>query len=70
MSNMKIGSIIKQSEGYDAFIPNKFPPSEILKFPDELIYKHSTARGLLGKLDGVTLHLPDVDFFLYMYIRK
>lgn len=67
---MKIGSIIKQSEGYDAFIPSKFPPVDLLKFPDELIYKHSTARGLLGKLDGVAQLLPDVDFFIYMYVRK
>ena len=67
---MEIGSIIKQSEGYDAFIPNKFPPLEILKFPDELNYKHSTARGLLGKLDGIAQLLPDVDFFIFMYVRK
>ena len=32
--------------------------------------KHATAQRLVGKLDGVTQQLPDVDFFLSMYIRK
>lgn len=25
---------------------------------------------MLGKLDGITQLLPDIDFFLFMYIRK
>ncbi len=67
---MEIGKLVKQKEGYKAFIPNEFPPDEGLKLSQELILKHSTAERLLGKLDGITQLLPDVDFFLYMYIRK
>jgi len=67
---MEIGKFIKQKEGYKAFIPNKFPPGRGLEYPQKLILKHSTAERLLGKLDGITQLLPDVDFFLFMYIRK
>ena len=67
---MEIGKFIKQKEGYKAFIPNKFPPNKDLKFSQKLIIRHSTAERLLGKLDGITQLLPDVDFFLYMFIRK
>ncbi len=67
---MKIGKILKQKDGYKAFIPSKFPPDNILDLPQNLILKHSNAERLLGKLDGITQLLPDVDFFLLMYIRK
>jgi Fic family protein len=67
---MEIGKFIQQKEGYKAFIPNKFPPEKDFKFSRKLILKHSKAERLLGKLDGITQLLPDVDFFLFMYIRK
>ena len=67
---MEIGRFIQQKEGYKAFIPNKFTPDKGFNFSKELILKHSTAERLLGKLDGITQLLPDVDFFLRMYIRK
>lgn len=60
---MKIGQFLKQSQGYKAFIPEKFPPSSGFDFSKRLIQKASNATLSLGKLDGVTLHLPDVDFF-------
>lgn len=66
---MEIGKLIQQAKGYKAFIPNKFPPEEPFEFSQELMIKHSRAERLLGKLDGITQLLPDVDFFLYMYIR-
>jgi len=65
-----IGEYRQQVEGYKAFIPNKFPPDKELRFSQSLVLKHSTAQRLLGKLDGITQLLPDVDFFLFMYIRK
>lgn len=66
---MEIGKLIQQAKGYKAFIPNKFPPEEPFEFSQKLMIKHSRAERLLGKLDGITQLLPDVDFFLYMYIR-
>ncbi len=67
---MKLGRLQKQPQGYSAFIPCSFPPKEGFDFSNELIQKASDAMRYLGKLDGITQHLPDVDFFLYMYICK
>lgn len=67
---MEIGRLVRQPEGYEAFVPNKFPPVGGSEFSGKLILKHSTAEWLLGKLDGITQLLPGVDFFLFMYIRK
>jgi len=67
---MEIGKFVKQKDGFKAFIPSNFPPDKGLDFSRKLILKHSNAERLLGKLDGITQLLPDVDFFLFMYIRK
>lgn len=67
---MKIGQFITQPEGYKAFILDSFPPKEGYAFSTKLIQKASQATLLLGKLDGITQLLPDVDFFLFMYICK
>lgn len=61
--------MIQQSGGFKAFIPEKFPP-ENLSFSPEILQKANKATRLLGKLDGITEILPDIDFFLLMYIRK
>jgi Fic family protein len=67
---MTIGEFKQQPDGYKAFIPNEFPPRAGFQFSQGLLLKHSEAERLLGKLDGITQLLPDVDFFLFMYIRK
>jgi Fic family protein len=70
MKKMEIGKNIQQIEGYKAFIPNKFPPVEGFSFDSQILKKNEQATRLLGKLDGITKLLPDIDFFLLMYIRK
>lgn len=67
---MKIGKYKKQTQRYEAFILDDFPPKEGFNFPSKIIRKASQANLLLGKLDGITQLLPDIDFFLFMYIRK
>ncbi|MBT3581643.1 Fic family protein, partial [bacterium] len=67
---MKIGKYIQQSTDYKAFILNSFPPEEGISFSVKIQQKESQATRLLGKLDGVTQILPNIDFFLFMYIRK
>lgn len=67
---MKLGNIVKQISGYKAFIPLEFPPSEGFDFTSRIINKASQATLTLGKLDGITQLLPNVDFFLFMYICK
>ena len=61
--------MVNQSWGFKAFIPEKFP-SENMIFSPELLQKANLATRLIGKLDGITEILPDIDFFLLMYIRK
>lgn len=67
---MNLGNLIKQVEGYLAFIPNYFPNEVLLDFPRDILQKAATAERLIGKLDGITQGLPDADFFLSMYIIK
>ena len=68
--SLKIGELRKQPEGYEAFVPGEFPPKDGWKFSDKLNQKHSNAIWQIGKLDGRTRLLPDVEFFLSMYMRK
>src|SRR3989337_464761 len=67
---MKIGKLVQQPTGYKAFIPYKFPPEEPLILSNKSQQLHAQAVLMLGKLDGITQLLPDLDFFIFMYIRK
>lgn len=67
---MKIGKLIQQPTGYKAFIPDKFPPDEQIVLSPKTQQLHAKAVLMLGKLDGITQLLPDLDFFIFMYIRK
>ena len=70
MNMINIGSNIKQKQGFEAFIPNPFPPKNGFNFDPKILKKDNEAARLLGKLDGITKLLPDADFFLLMYLRK
>jgi Fic family protein len=70
MDKVIIGELQKQKEGFRAFIPASFPPKGGFNFSHTIERKNDTATRLLGKLDGITQLLPDMDFFLFMYIRK
>lgn len=65
-----IGKNIQQPNGFKAFIPMPFPDKGLLNISPQIKSKESLASRLLGKLDGITQLLPDVDFFIYMYLRK
>lgn len=67
---MKIGKLIQQATGYKAFTPDKFPPEEPMILSKKTQQLHAKAVLMLGKLDGITQLLPDLDFFIFMYIRK
>ena len=69
-SKANIGKYIKQIEGYKAFIPEKFPPKNMSFQGERLIQLLSTSSLSLGKLDGLTRLVPDIDFFIFMYIKK
>lgn len=65
-----IGKNIQQPNGFKAFIPEPFPNKGLFLCTPQIIKKDAQASRLLGKLDGITQLLPDVNFFIYMYIRK
>jgi Fic family protein len=67
---MQIGTLIKQPTGYTAFVPDAFPPTEPINLSSKTQRLHAKASLMVGKLDGVTQLLPDLDFFIFMYIRK
>lgn len=67
----KIGEYVFQPQGYRSYVPEKFPPADhsfyrsgkIVKLLDEAVL-------LTGRLDGMTKLLPDIDFFVFMYVKK
>jgi len=70
MKSNIIGLDVDQKEGFKAFVPYKFPPEELLNISSSVLQKIAQAGHLVGKLDGTTHQLPDVDFFLKMFIFK
>ena len=58
------------ADGYAAFIPRPLPPDPALTIdgPTQLLLDR--ANQALGRLDGMTLLLPDPDTLLYTYVRK
>ena len=68
--DIKIGKKIKQKNGFSAFVLNPFPQKELFHIPSNILLKAATADRLVGKLDGITHTLPDLDFFLQMFVMK
>ncbi len=55
-------------ERVQAFVPPPLPPSD-LKLSH--LYQHlDRANQAIGRLDGLTVLLPDARFMLYLYVRK
>jgi Fic family protein len=53
-----------------AFVPNPLPPDPPLRLSLEDLSLVEQANQSLGRLDGLSLMMPDPDLLLYMYIRK
>ncbi len=53
-----------------AFIPAPLPPNPPLNFSPSLRKLLERATLALGRLDSITLLLPDPDIFLYAYVRR
>ena len=65
-----IGKKVQQPNGFKAFILAPFPNKGLFDHPPDIIKKDTQASRLLGKLDGITQLLPDVNFFISMYVCK
>lgn len=57
-------------EMYRAFVPSPLPPDPPLVIDSALADLLEQANRALGRLDGITLLLPDISLFLYFYVRK
>ena len=68
----RIGTRVKCTTGeehYTAYLPENLPPRPPLNM-DELYPLLDQANIALGRLDGMSMVLPDHSLFLYMYVRK
>lgn len=57
-------------EKAQAFVPAPLPPAPPIEWAPELREKFDQALLALGRLDSVSVLLPDTSLFLYMYVRK
>lgn len=57
-------------ESVRAFVPAPLPPVPPIDWSPELRGRFDDALLALGRLDSVTMLLPDVSLFLYAYVRK
>ncbi|CAK8725585.1 Protein adenylyltransferase [Candidatus Electrothrix laxa] len=57
-------------ESVQAFVPAPLPPTPPLDWNADLRDKFDRALVALGRLDAVSVLLPDTGLFLYMYVRK
>lgn len=67
---LKICQKVNQPEGFKSSVPVSFPVRGMFDVPQALINKAAQAERLVGKLDGITQVLPNIDFFLRMYSLK
>lgn len=66
-----IGIIKKHKNRYNYLSLLPFPSTDIKKMvSNDLIQKANHAQFLLGKLSGITILLPDVDYFISSYVMK
>lgn len=57
-------------ETFHSFVPELLPPQPPITFSDEAQDLYERANRALGRLDGISLLLPDTDLFIYLYVRK
>lgn len=68
----RIGRYVKSTAGGEvvrAYVPRPLPPSPPIRV-HELLSRLSAADQAVGRLDGISVLLPDSKLFLYMYVRK
>ena len=57
-------------ESYKAYLPHPLPPDPPLEFSPALVRQLEKANRAIGHLDGMLSLLPNIDLFLYQYVRK
>jgi Fic family protein len=70
MNRNRAGNYVSRIGEYKAFVPKPLPPDPPLQLDDGLIQLLSQAAMALGRLDGTSATLPNVDLFVAMYVNK
>lgn len=66
----RAGRYVTQPAGYRAFIPAPLPPIHPIRIDAAMQKLLANAEGALAMLNERVGMLPDVDMFVYMYMRK
>lgn len=72
LQDSRIGHYVKTAAGGEvvrAYVPKPLPPIPPIRV-HELLSRLSAADRAVGRLDGISMLLPDKNLFLYMYVRK
>jgi Fic family protein len=67
------GTLVMQGprqESFKSFVPSPLPPVPPIGFGARLLDLMEKANLALGRLDGLGKILPDLELFLYFYVRK
>lgn len=73
MRSVRAGKYVTHLHGemaYKAFQPAPLPPNPPLNIDEEMSSLSGNAHRMLGKLDGISGQIPDIDLFIAMYVRK
>lgn len=68
----RLGRVVQTAVGGErvaAFVPPPLPPDPPVDL-SSILTRLSAAERALGRLDGVSILLPNKELFLYMYVRK
>lgn len=71
--NNRAGCLVTNLSGemaYQSFRPNPLPPEPPVEMSNELIAKLIDANRRLATLDGLSSRIPNMDLFVFMYVRK
>lgn len=68
-SGIYLKSSVVAGESYNAYVPFPLPPEPPLDLSG-LYTLLDRANAAIGRLDGISMILPDSSLFLYMYVRK
>jgi hypothetical protein len=63
----RAGDYVSQIGGYKAFAPKPLPPDPPIQLDSEMLQFLSQADMALGRLDGMSAILPNVDLFVAMF---
>ncbi|NCB41043.1 MAG: Fic family protein [Clostridia bacterium] len=55
---------------YKSFLPKQLPPHPPIALDEETIRLLSKANRSIGILEGVSMQVPNIELFVFMYVRK